>query len=171
MLRGSVTAARHRWTYVAATTQLPCFLAQKDPNRRSRRPRSIGTTNQGRRASYSSAKQSWKRLSACAKNQLAATPLEVWERSYAHMNDVLSGDVWGQPPIASQRGTMTLEEWLEPVFYDSTVPHLGPIPSNRCPTQPRRRSMQGCLSDTDQYQRISRYAISWRISAGKRQSV
>ena len=37
------------------------------------------------------------------------------------MNEVLSGDVWNQPAIGTQRGTMTLEEWLEPAFYDSTV--------------------------------------------------
>ena len=37
------------------------------------------------------------------------------------MNDVLEGHVWGHPPIGTQRGTMTLEEWLEPAFYDSTV--------------------------------------------------
>ena len=55
------------------------------------------------------------------EESVAGNALEVWDRSYAHMNDVLSGDVWGQPPIASQRGIMTLEEWLEPVFYDSTV--------------------------------------------------
>ena len=53
--------------------------------------------------------------------EAATDPLGVWNRCYTKMNEVLSGDVWNQPAIGTQRGTMTLEEWLEPAFYDSTV--------------------------------------------------
>ena len=106
--------------HVAATTQLPCFLAQRIPIGVPAGPEASERPTRGGDNLFFN-KAVMETLIGLREEAVAGDALVVWERSYAHMNEVLSGDVWGQPPIASQRGTMTLEEWLEPVFYDSTV--------------------------------------------------
>ena len=106
--------------HVAATTQLPCFLAQRIPIGVPAGPEASERPTRGGDNLFFN-KAVMETLIGLREEAVAGDALGVWERSYAHMNEVLAGDVWGQPPIASQRGTMTLEEWLEPVFYDSTV--------------------------------------------------
>ena len=106
--------------HVAATTQLPCFLAQRIPIGVPAGPEASERPTRGGDKLFFN-KAVMEKLIGLREEAVTGDALGVWERSYAHMNEVLSGDVWGQPPIASQRGTMTLEEWLEPVFYDSTV--------------------------------------------------
>ena len=106
--------------HVAATTQLPCFLAQRIPIGVPAGPEASERPTRGGDNLFFN-KAVMETLIGLREEAVTGDALGVWERSYAHMNEVLSGDVWGQPPIASQRGTMTLEEWLEPVFYDSTV--------------------------------------------------
>ena len=106
--------------HVAATTQLPCFLAQRIPIGVPAGPEASERPTRGGDNLFFN-KAVMETLIGLREEAVTGDALGVWERSYAHMNEVLAGDVWGQPPIASQRGTMTLEEWLEPVFYDSTV--------------------------------------------------
>ena len=106
--------------HVAATTQLPCFLAQRIPIGVPAGPEASERPTRGGDNLFFN-KAVMETLIGLREEAVTGDALGVWERSYAHMNEVLSGDVWGQAPIASQRGTMTLEEWLEPVFYDSTV--------------------------------------------------
>ncbi len=106
--------------HVAATTQLPCFLAQRIPIGVPAGPEASERPTRGGVNLFFN-KAVMETLIGLREEAVTGDALGVWERSYAHMNEVLSGDVWGQPPIASQRGTMSLEEWLEPVFYDSTV--------------------------------------------------
>ena len=106
--------------HVAATTQLPVFLARRIPLGVPKGPEASDRPTRGDDDLFMS-KDVVAVLGGLREEAVGGNPVGVWDRCYAEKNNVLSGDVWGQPPIASQRGTMTLEEWLEPAFYDSTV--------------------------------------------------
>tara|TARA_B110000014_G_C20116776_1_gene590043 strand:+ start:1974 stop:2669 length:696 start_codon:yes stop_codon:yes gene_type:complete len=105
--------------HVAATTQLPVLLAQRIPLGVPEGPEASEVPTRGNDDLFIS--KTMLSLIRGLPEEAIADPLVVWNRCYAEMNEVLSGDVWGQPPLGTQRGTMTLEEWLEPAFYDSTV--------------------------------------------------
>ena len=105
--------------HVAATTQLPVLLGRRIPLGVPEGPDASEVPTRGNDDLFIS-----KTMLAMIRGlpeEAVTDPLGVWNRCYTEMNEVLSGDVWGQSPIGTQRGTMTLEEWLEPAFYDSTV--------------------------------------------------
>ena len=105
--------------HVAATTQLPVLLAKRIPLGVPEGPEASEVPTRGDDDLFIS-----KTMLAMIRGlpeEAVTDPLGVWTRCYSEMNEALSGDVWGQPALGTQRGTMTLEEWLEPAFYDSTV--------------------------------------------------
>ena len=105
--------------HVAATTQLPVLLAQRNPVGVPAGPEASEVPTRGDDDLFIS--KTMLSMIRGLPEEAVKDPLGVWNRCYTKMNDVLSGDVWGQPPIGTQRGTMTLEQWLAPAFYDSTV--------------------------------------------------
>ena len=105
--------------HVAATTQLPVLLAQRNPLGVPAGPEASEVPTRGDDDLFIS--KTMLSMLRGLPEEAVKDPLGVWNRCYTKMNDVLSGDVWGQPPIGTQRGTMTLEQWLAPAFYDSTV--------------------------------------------------
>jgi hypothetical protein len=105
--------------HVAATTQLPVLLGQRIPLGVPQGPEASEVPTRGMDDLFIS--KTMLSLIRGLPEEAVVDPLGVWNRCYTEMNEVLSGDVWGQPPLGTQRGTMTLEEWLEPAFYDSTV--------------------------------------------------
>ena len=105
--------------HVAATTQLPVLLGQRIPLGVPEGPEASEVPTRGDDDLFIS--KTMLSMIRGLPEDAATDPLGVWNRCYTKMNDVLSGDVWNQPAIGTQRGTMTLEDWLEPAFYDSTV--------------------------------------------------
>tara|TARA_B100000686_G_scaffold309142_1_gene350804 strand:+ start:328 stop:990 length:663 start_codon:yes stop_codon:yes gene_type:complete len=105
--------------HVAATTQLPVLLAQRIPLGVPEGPDASEVPTRGDDDLFIS--KTMLSMIRQLPEEAAGDPLGVWDRCYSGMANVLAGDVWGQPALGTQRGTMTLEEWLEPAFYDSTV--------------------------------------------------
>ena len=105
--------------HVAATTQLPVLLAQRIPLGVPAGPEASEVPTRGDDDLFIS--KTMLSMIRGLPEDAVKDPLGVWNRCYQEMNEVLSGDVWGQPALGTQRGTMTLEEWLAPAFYDSTV--------------------------------------------------
>ena len=111
--------AAHVVGHVAATVQLPVFLGRRIPLGVPQGPDASEVPTRADDDLF--IKQEVLTTLRSLPEQAVDDPLGTWNRCYQEMNDVLEGDVWGHPPIGTQRGTMTLEEWLEPAFYDSTV--------------------------------------------------
>ncbi len=105
--------------HVAATTQLPVLLAQRIPLGVPAGLEASEVPTRGDDDLFIS--KTMLSMIRGLPEEAVKDPLGVWNRCYQEMNEVLSGDVWGQPALGTQRGTMTLEEWLAPAFYDSTV--------------------------------------------------